>query len=85
MTQPSPSSRSKTKPAAAFQFAGAGLQYSLTLLAFAFGGWWLDAKWGTSPWLLLSGVLLGFAGATYSLVARVGTGGKRKVDTDRDL
>ena len=26
------------------------------------GGWWLDGYWGTAPWLLVVGVVLGFLG-----------------------
>ncbi|MBM3991694.1 MAG: AtpZ/AtpI family protein [Planctomycetes bacterium] len=54
------------------KYAGAGLQFALTFLACGALGWWLDGKLGTSPWLMIAGILLGAAGAMYSLVRRLG-------------
>lgn len=31
-------------------------------------GWWLDRRWGTAPWLLIVGALLGFLTGTLALV-----------------
>lgn len=41
--------------------AGLGVQFVVTILIFLFLGQWLDRKLGTTPWLLLGGVLLGAA------------------------
>lgn len=38
---------------------GLGLQFVVTVLVCLFLGQWLDRKLGTSPWLLLTGMLLG--------------------------
>jgi ATP synthase protein I len=38
---------------------GLGLQFVVTVLVCLFAGQWLDRRLGTTPWLLLSGVLLG--------------------------
>ena len=54
------------------RFAGAGLQFALTFLALGALGWWLDGRLGTEPWLMILGILLGAAGAFYSLVKRLG-------------
>jgi len=43
----------------------------------AFGGWWLDERWGTGPWLATAGVLLG-AAAGLAQLARVALGAGRK-------
>ena len=40
---------------------GIGVQFVAVLLAFLFLGKWLDERLGTSPWLLMLGVFLGFA------------------------
>jgi len=32
------------------------------------GGWWLDQRYGTSPWFLMVGGLLGFAMALLELM-----------------
>lgn len=42
---------------------------SIGLLAFA--GWWLDRKFGTSPWLLLSGAVFGLGVGMYTFIRRV--------------
>ena len=39
---------------------GIGVQFVAVLLAFLFLGKWLDERLGTSPWLLMIGVFLGF-------------------------
>jgi len=54
------------------KYAGAGLQFALTFLACGALGWWLDGKFGTGPWLMIAGILLGAVGAMYSLVRRLG-------------
>ena len=59
------------------EFAGLGIQFGLSLVLFAFLGYWLDRKLGTSPWLLLLLVFVGFGAAFYSIYRRVvGTGGR---------
>ncbi len=40
-----------------------GLEIALCILAGAFGGRWLDEKWGTDPWLQWIGLALGIAAA----------------------
>lgn len=34
-----------------------GFIIALPILAFGLGGKWLDAKWGTDPWLTIAGIL----------------------------
>ena len=48
-------------------YLGVGLQFALTIALSAYGGWWVDARWGTSPWLLIGGCLLGSVGGFYHL------------------
>jgi ATP synthase protein I len=49
----------------ASQYAGVGIQFAAGILLFTFAGRWLDGRLGTSPWLLLLGVMLGFALSTF--------------------
>lgn len=35
---------------------------------FAWGGWWVDQRWGLQPWGTVAGPLLGVALATYRLI-----------------
>jgi len=52
-------------------YAGYGLQFAIIIGLFTFAGWKLDAWLGTEPYLLLLMLLLGFAGATISLVIQL--------------
>lgn len=53
------------------RMAGMGMQFGGAVTVFALVGHWLDGKAGTSPLLLVLGVLIGFAGGTISLVRAV--------------
>ena len=48
--------------------AGVGIQFALTILVLTFAGIWLDEWLGTDPLFLVVLLLLGFVGATWSLV-----------------
>ena len=48
-------------------YLGVGLQFALTIALCAYGGWWADARWETSPWLLIGGCLFGSVGGFYHL------------------
>jgi F0F1-type ATP synthase assembly protein I len=41
------------------KYSGLIFRFSLGIIGGFFGGRYLDGQWGTSPFLLLSGVLLG--------------------------
>ena len=47
--------------------ASAGTELAGGVVVLALLGWWLDRRWGTSPWLLLLGTLLGAVGGVYNL------------------
>ena len=51
--------------------ASLGITYGATVLVFVGLGWWLDDRFGTSPWLLIVGMLLGSVGGIVSLVKKV--------------
>ena len=53
------------------RFAGVGVQYALTILVMTLLGIWLDDRTGTAPLFLLVFLLLGFGGATWSLIQQV--------------
>ena len=52
-------------------YAGLGLQFLGAILLFLFVGRWLDARLGTSPWLLITGVFVGAGAAFYSLYKKL--------------
>lgn len=53
------------------KYAGLGIHFAVTMLAFAFGGHWLDGKLGTRPIFLIVGVFAGFTGGLISMIRKV--------------
>ena len=62
--------------------AALGITYGATVLVFVGIGWWLDDHFGTSPWLLIVGMLLGSVGGIVSLVKKVPPAGGRPEDKE---
>ncbi len=58
-------------------YLGMGLQIAAAMSAFGALGWWLDGKYGTTPWLLAAGVVLGATGGMISVVRTTIQLGKR--------
>jgi len=57
---------------AALMLAGElGFLIILPLLIFALAGRWLDQKFGTSPWLFLSGTLLAIIVTSIILIRKI--------------
>ena len=50
------------------RLAGIGVEFVAAVGVFAAIGWWADRKFGTSPWLLLAGCGIGFAGGLWNMV-----------------
>jgi ATP synthase protein I len=50
----------REKIPSAAEYGSVGLQFAAGLVAFSLAGAWLDRRLGSSPWLLLLGVALGF-------------------------
>ena len=49
------------------QYMGLGLTWALSVLLFLGGGWWLDSKLGTRPFLLIAGAFVGAGAGFYYL------------------
>lgn len=49
-------------------YGAVGFQLALTVVAGWFLGNYFDQKWAISPWLALSGLVLGFVGGLYNLI-----------------
>ena len=56
------------------KYLGLGLQFAASVGLLTFGGYWLDGRVGTLPLFTVLGALLGFIGATLSLVRQVPSG-----------
>ena len=65
--------RGSTRPsprAEAGRFVGYGMSWLATMLLFGWGGLELDRRIGTTPLLLILGILLGFAAGLCTLYTR---------------
>ena len=51
---------------------GAGIELAGSVCLLTLLGWWLDSKWHTTPWLLLTGACIGIVGGMYKFW-KVGT------------
>ena len=51
------------------RFASVGIEFALSVGVGAWGGNWLDARWGSTPWLTLIGCAAGL-GAGYRAIFR---------------
>lgn len=59
-------------------YFGIGLQIAASFAFFVFLGYWADTKFGTSPFLMLAGVLVGMVGMGLVLMKTV-----QKADRER--
>ena len=50
---------------------GVGLAFAASILLFFFLGRWLDARLGTEPWLLITGVFVGLGAGFWSMYRRL--------------
>lgn len=85
---PPPTAPSEHSP---WAVAALGVQFFVALFLFAWAGNWLDNRWGTSPWLVLAGVMVGGGGSFYLNYKRLMRGDdstnvntKRESGTHRD-
>lgn len=56
------------------EIATLGLEFATVEVLCTLGGWWLDKRWGSLPWLTLAGAVLGFAWGMYLVVKGAQTG-----------
>ena len=48
--------------------SGVGLELAGATAGLAFVGYWIDRRFGTQPWGILGGVVIGLVGGLYNLV-----------------
>ena len=56
------------------KMATAGLEFAMVVGLFFAGGWWLDQKLQTKPWLFIGLGMLGVAVGMWRLIARANRG-----------
>src|SRR5215470_15583177 len=50
------------------RYSGVGIELAGATAGLALVGYWIDGKFGTSPWGILIGVVIGIVGGLYNLV-----------------
>ena len=50
------------------RYSGVGLELAGATAGLALFGYWIDRRFGTSPWCLLGGVFFGIVGGLFNLV-----------------
>jgi F0F1-type ATP synthase assembly protein I len=50
------------------RLAGIGIEFAAAVGGFTLAGYWWDRHFGTAPWGLLVGALLGLVGGMYNLI-----------------
>ncbi len=81
---PGDESEDRRESRAAAKYAGVGLQFAVSVLLFLYLGQWLDRRYGTGPWGVLGGVLVGASAAFYSMYRRLMTDLERAEQAKRD-
>lgn len=49
------------------RLVGAGAELAGVVAIMTLGGWWLDGKFNTHPWLILTGLAVSLVGGIYKL------------------
>jgi ATP synthase protein I len=50
------------------RYSGVGLELAGATAGLALVGYWIDRKFGTSPWGILGGVVIGIVGGLYNMI-----------------
>ena len=61
-----------------------GIQLALSIVVFFFLGKWLDGRFNTSPWLMLSGLLVGGVGGMVKFITSVLKLGQQQDELDAE-
>ena len=65
------------------RYSGVGLELAGAIAGLAFIGYWIDRRFGTQPWGILGGVVIGLVGGLYNLV-RESLAAAREAKTEDD-
>lgn len=58
----------------------AGIQLAASVVLMLFVGRWLDAKFGTTPWLMIVGIFFGLGAGLYQFIRTVGAVGRQEAE-----
>jgi F0F1-type ATP synthase assembly protein I len=65
------------------RYSGVGLELAGATAGLALLGYWIDTHYGTTPWGILGGVIIGMVGGLYNLV-RESLAAVREAKTEDD-
>ena len=54
------------------RYSTLGVQFAVTLVVFVLLGTWADRRFGTDPWLTVTGSLVGIGAGMYLLIRQTG-------------
>jgi ATP synthase protein I len=74
---PDPSTKSDPGDTSLWSLAGLGIQFAVTVGALTFAGYWIDRRYGTGPWGVVSLSTLALVGSVYLLI-------KEAIKRDKD-
>ena len=66
------------------RYSGVGLELAGATAGLALLGFWIDGRYGTAPWGILGGVVIGLVGGLYNLV-KESLAAVREARTEDDL
>jgi F0F1-type ATP synthase assembly protein I len=71
------------------RYSGVGVELAGATAGLALAGYWIDGKFGTAPWGILIGVVIGIVGGLYNLIKQsleaVREGQSEDAPTEPDL
>ena len=59
------------------RYSALGIQMTASMCVFGYGGYWVDGKLGTYPWLMILGLFAGAGTGFYALILAVNSETKR--------
>ena len=65
------------------RYSGVGLELAGATAGLALVGYWIDGKFGTTPWGILGGVIIGIVGGLYNMI-RESLAAVREAKSDDD-
>jgi F0F1-type ATP synthase assembly protein I len=51
------------------RYSGVGLELAGAMAGLALLGYWIDGRFGTTPWGIIGGVVIGLVGGLYNMVS----------------
>jgi F0F1-type ATP synthase assembly protein I len=66
------------------RYAGLGFELAASVAVLTLVGWWVDRHFGSAPWGVLAGALIGLVGGMYNMVRQALESVRPPHDADRD-